>query len=244
MQDPTSTAPTAAESLYDPRALQILSTEHWGLLSNRALAYNESFTRAGMFLTFLSMSFVALALLAQAIGFTGDYMVVAGIALSFNLLIGLFTFARIITTWIIDGQSTQGMNRIRQGYVRIAPAVAEYFITGLHDDEAGVNVTYGIRDTSTRLAGVTYGLSTTLGMVGVIVALLAGLLTGLVAVAGGASLALSLGVGALAAVLMFLVQLGWAARVLIRAALPARFPTPASTSVVGGEGLEPPTSSV
>lgn len=223
MQDPTAAA--AAETLYDPRALQILSTEHWGLLSNRALAYNESFTRAGMFLTFLSMSFVALALLAQAIGFTGDYMVVAAIALAFNLLIGLFTFARIMTTWIIDGQSTQGMNRIRQGYVRIAPAVAEYFITGFHDDEAGVNVTYGIRNTS-RLAGVTYGLSTTLGMVGVVVALLAGLLTGLVAIAAGFALWPAVGAGAIGAVLVFLAELVWAGRVLLNAALPARFPTP------------------
>ena len=37
----------------DPRVLQILSTEHWGLLTARSLAYNEAFTRASMFLTFL-----------------------------------------------------------------------------------------------------------------------------------------------------------------------------------------------
>ena len=40
-------------SLDDPRVLTILSTEHWSLLSGRSLAYNEAFTRGGMFLTFL-----------------------------------------------------------------------------------------------------------------------------------------------------------------------------------------------
>ena len=54
-----------------PRVVQILATEHWSLLASRSLAYNEAFTRGGMFLTFLSMSFVALALLAQAMSF-GD----------------------------------------------------------------------------------------------------------------------------------------------------------------------------
>src|SRR5687768_9183503 len=48
----------------DPGVLQILSTEHWGLLSARSLVYNEAFTRVGSFLTLVSLSFVGLALLA------------------------------------------------------------------------------------------------------------------------------------------------------------------------------------
>ncbi|MEO6578759.1 MAG: hypothetical protein ABIO99_07680, partial [Candidatus Limnocylindria bacterium] len=71
---PSSAPPGPVTSLDDPRVLQILSTEHWGLLSARSLAYNEAFTRGGMFLTFLSMSFVALALLAQGMSFGGDFL--------------------------------------------------------------------------------------------------------------------------------------------------------------------------
>ena len=48
-------------SIDDPRTIQLLATEHWSLLGARSLAYNEAFVRAGMFLTFLSTSFVALA---------------------------------------------------------------------------------------------------------------------------------------------------------------------------------------
>ena len=42
--------------------LQVLSTEHWSLLASRSLAWNESFARAGMFLSALSGAIVALAL--------------------------------------------------------------------------------------------------------------------------------------------------------------------------------------
>ena len=64
-----TTEVTPITSLEDPRVIQILSTEHWSLLSARGLAFNEAFIRGGMFLTFLSTSFVALALLAQAMTF-------------------------------------------------------------------------------------------------------------------------------------------------------------------------------
>ena len=46
--------------------LQVLSTEHWSLLASRSLAWNESFSRAGMFLSTLTGAIVALALVAQA----------------------------------------------------------------------------------------------------------------------------------------------------------------------------------
>src|SRR5687768_18105566 len=86
---------TPIASLDDPRAIQLLSTEHWSLLSARALAYNEAFVRGGMFLTFLSMSFVALALLAQAMSFGDSFLTVAAVVLAFDLVIGLATYARI-----------------------------------------------------------------------------------------------------------------------------------------------------
>ena len=57
--------------------LQVLATEHWGLLATRSLAWNESFTRAGMFLTTLSGAIVALALVAQATEFGGEFVLFA-----------------------------------------------------------------------------------------------------------------------------------------------------------------------
>jgi uncharacterized membrane protein YphA (DoxX/SURF4 family) len=44
--------------------MQILTTEHWSLLSSRSLAWNEAFARVGMYLTALTGAMVALGLVA------------------------------------------------------------------------------------------------------------------------------------------------------------------------------------
>jgi len=119
-------------SLDDPRALTILSTEHWSLLSSRSLAYNEAFTRGGMFLTFLSMSFVALALLAQGMSFGQQFLTIAAIVLAFNLVIGL-TLGRIAGANEDDLRAIHGMARIRHGYTQIAPLVTPCFTSATHD---------------------------------------------------------------------------------------------------------------
>src|SRR5688500_17407242 len=130
-------------SLDDPRAITILTTEHWSLLSARALAYNEAFVRGGMFLTFLSMSFVALALLAQAMSFGDSFLTVAAVVLAFDLVIGLATYARISGANVDDLRAVHGMARIRHAYTEIAPVVAPYFTTATHDDIESVLTIYG-----------------------------------------------------------------------------------------------------
>ncbi|MGQ0607080.1 MAG: hypothetical protein ACT4OQ_01260, partial [Chloroflexota bacterium] len=147
-----STSPTPAEahpadspvvSLNDPRAIQILSTEHWSLLSARSLAYNEAFVRGGMFLTFLSTSFVALALFSTAMSFGDGFLAIAAIVLAFDFVLGLLTYGRIIGANMDDMRAVHGMSRIRHGYTEVAPILAPYFTTGTHDDEAGVMISYG-----------------------------------------------------------------------------------------------------
>lgn len=92
-------------SLDDPRAITLLTTEHWSLLSARSLAYNEAFVRAGMFLTFLSMSFVALALVAQAMAFGQGFLTVAAIVamvggVLVSVLAMLLGFGGGVATWL------------------------------------------------------------------------------------------------------------------------------------------------
>ena len=62
--------------LADPRALTILTTEHWSLLTARSLVYNEAFARGGMFLTFLTGTLVALGFVSQGSGFATGFLVV------------------------------------------------------------------------------------------------------------------------------------------------------------------------
>src|SRR5689334_1163173 len=69
----SGSTPGAADGFADPRLLQVLTAEHSSLLTSRSLAYNEAFTRASMFLTFLSMSFVALAVIGPPLAFSRDF---------------------------------------------------------------------------------------------------------------------------------------------------------------------------
>lgn len=68
------------------------------------------FTRDGMFLTFLSMSFVALALLAQGMSFGGDFLAVAAVVLAFDLVIGLATCGRIMGANADDWRAVHGIH--------------------------------------------------------------------------------------------------------------------------------------
>jgi hypothetical protein len=121
--------------------LQILSTEHWSLLASRSLAWNESFARAGMFLSTLSGAMVALALVA-GLDKTGDaFFLFAIVLLPIVLFIGLATLLRLGAANRHDAICVIGMNRIRGAYLELAPELAPYFVMSPHDDPRGMHVT-------------------------------------------------------------------------------------------------------
>jgi hypothetical protein len=186
-----SAAPGPITSLDDPRAVQILSTEHWSLLATRSLVYNEAFTRGGMFLTFLSMSFVALALLAQGMSFGDQFLSVAAVVLAFDLVIGLTTYGRISGANVDDLRALHGMARIRHAYTEAAPILVPYFTAATHDDIESVLKGYGELPESV-IGQVIYALTTSGGMIGLITAMVGGVLAGVVAlllgIAGGAAI--------------------------------------------------------
>ncbi len=200
----SSSPPGPVTSLDDPRALQILSTEHWGLLSARSLAYNEAFTRGGMFLTFLSMSFVALALLAQAMSFGDGFLTVAAVVLAFDLVIGLTTYGRIMGANIDDMRAAHGMARIRHAYTLIAPITEPYFTSPTHDDPTSVSLTYGAPSTS-FLGDLTYGLTTSGGMIGLIVAMVGGVFVAVVALIIGVDGGAAVWIGVAGALVVFVL---------------------------------------
>ena len=123
--------------------LQVLATEHWGLLATRALAWNESFTRAGMFLSALSGAIVALALVAQATSFGDEFALFALVILPVVLFIGVTTFIRMGGSNYYDALCMVGMNRIRHAYLQITPEVEPYLVMGTHDDDRSVSLSMG-----------------------------------------------------------------------------------------------------
>jgi hypothetical protein len=231
MPDSASSRTDAPEpaGLDDPRALQILSTEHWSLLSQRSLAYNEAFTRAGMFLAFLSMSFVGLALLSQGMAFDRTFLLISAAVLAFDIIIGLATFFRVAGCNFDDLRALHGMNRIRHAYVEMAPGVAPYFTTGYHDDPASVYRNYGFATLERSvLQDLGHGLATTIGMVELIVSLLTGALVVVVALALDAPLWLAIAVAVVTMSVVLAAMMRW---VMVRAErvaaeLPVLFPAP------------------
>jgi hypothetical protein len=128
-----ASAPSAGQPTSDPNQpwagsspppnvrAQLLATEHWSLLATRSQTWNESFARAQMFLSALSASVIALALVAQSTGFESGFIAFALVLLPVVLFLGLTTYIRLVavnhdeTRWVLE------MNRIRAAYLELAP---------------------------------------------------------------------------------------------------------------------------
>jgi cytochrome c biogenesis protein CcdA len=167
--------------IEDPRALQILSTEHWSLLTARSLVYNEAFARAGMFLAFLSATLLVLGLISTATGFSDGFLVIAAVLLALDLFIGLATIGRINAAGEEDIRYLQGMNRLRNAYHDMVPGLEGYFITSKYDDLDSTLMMYGPPDTSidnaSNFRAILHGFTTAPVMIAVIVCAVVGALT-------------------------------------------------------------------
>ena len=205
MPDPSTMPPLLSDraGVNDAVRVQILATEHWSLLATRSMTWNEMFSRAGMFLTVLSAAVVALALVAQATDFGDNFRIFALLLLPVVLLLGLGTQIRLGDARGEDVWLVIGMNRLRHAYLELAPELEPYFVTAHHDDPAGIMQTYGpdARVTPSRI------LAGTPVLVGVINAVVAGVLAGLVAEAFGATTAVFVSAGVVAG-LAYVAALG------------------------------------
>jgi hypothetical protein len=125
-----------------PDAVAILSTEHWSLIASRSLLWNEALNRTAVYLSVLSAAIVALALLANATHFGSRTTTVALVLLPVVLFLGIATQIRLVEINRAEIELVLAMNRLRHGYLRIAPALTPYFSTSDHDDEQGLAVSY------------------------------------------------------------------------------------------------------
>ena len=164
--------------------LQILSTEHWSLLASRSLAWNESFSRAGMFLSTLSGAIVSLALVAQATSFGSGFTLFALVILPVVLFIGLTTLIRLGGSNYHDAMCVIGMNRIRAGYLELAPDLERFFVMGVHDDVPGITLTMALPPGTSN---VLHGFAATPAVVSVINSVLVGVIVALIALQLGLS---------------------------------------------------------
>ena len=198
----------AAEGGGTPLALQlqVLSTEHWSLLASRSLAWNESFARAGMFLSALSGAIVALALVAQATAFGDGFRIFALVILPVVLFIGLTTLIRLGLSNYHDSLCVLGMNRIRAAYFERVPEVRRYFVMPGHDDGAAVWRAMGQDPSMPMMAALLGGAPI---LVIVLNAVVAGVIGAVAALQVQAAGSVAFIVGAAVFLVVFVAQLAW-----------------------------------
>lgn len=124
------------------RRLQILATEHWGLLAARSTAQSEVLTRITIYLTLVSAGLVTIGLLGQATNFRSWFAVAALGILGFLSVVGLLTLMRVMTVAEEDLMYVVAMNRIRGAYADVDSTAAGYFLASPSDDQLGSMVTY------------------------------------------------------------------------------------------------------
>jgi hypothetical protein len=82
-----------------------------------------------------------------------------------------------------DAICVVGMNRIRAGYLELAPDLERFFVMGVHDDVKGIGLTMAVEPGTSNLL---HGLAATPGVVSVINAVLVGVILGLIGLQLGA----------------------------------------------------------
>lgn len=196
--------------------LQILSTEHWSLLASRSLAWNETFSRAGMFLSTLSGAIVALALVSQAAEFGAGFVWFALLILPVVLFIGVTTFIRQGGANYHDAFCVVGMNRIRAAYFELAPDLERYFVTSGHDDVRGMSISMGTPTTAG--VGALEVIAGTPTMIAIINAVIGGAIAGLVGVQIGAMSLVCVVVGIVCFAAVLGLEFAYALRAIAKAA--------------------------
>lgn len=198
--------PTSNGDVSPSMRLQILSTEHWSLLASRSLAWNESFSRAGMFLSALSGAIVALGLVGGASGFGEAFTLFALVILPVVLFIGVGTWIRLGASNYHEMLCVIGMNRIRAAYLELAPDLERYFVMSAHDDFPGIGVTMGVPPGGSRAFWLAQILAGTPTIVTILNSVLAGTIAAIATVRVGGSPSTTFLVGAVGFLIAMVAQ--------------------------------------
>lgn len=183
--------------------LQILMAEHSSLTASRSLVWSEAFARAGMYLSALSGATVALALIGQGSGFGPSFVLFALLILPVVIFVGESTVVRLGVANMSDATYVVGLNRIRGGYLEMAPELERFLVTSAHDDAAGIARTLG-----TRRAGVPilHIIAATPFVVGTINAVVLAVFLATVALQLQAAIAVAIAFGVVGAVVSVVIH--------------------------------------
>jgi hypothetical protein len=190
--DGLSSGNGAPDSASPSVRAQLLATEHWSLLASRSTTQGEVLTRISMFLTLTSASLVSLALVGQATRFSDVFLLLAGVVLLTDLVVGLLTQVRVLNVAAEDIMYVLAMNRLRAAYLELDPGIAKFIMSSPHDDMAGSVQTYyflGRRSSWSHVAGSSMVFIHTVNSA--LIAILAGLLASVLGTGTGVAAVLA-----------------------------------------------------
>lgn len=110
--------------------LSALVTEHFVLQSARGVATSEAASRSSLYLTFLSGALIALGFIAQV---SERFDTFAAAVLPAIVVLGEFTYVRLLENSIEDVLFQRRINRIRRWYLGLHPDAAQFFGDVLRD---------------------------------------------------------------------------------------------------------------
>ena len=210
------------KGLDDPRALDILTTEHWSLLSARTLGYQEMLGRATIFIGILSGTVIALALLAQATRFGSEMLSFAAVLFVVCLFIGLTTFVRCVAINLEDARWVLGMSLLRRAYLQIVPELEPFFVASHECVVDPRPLEYG---SAQRPGDLANSLTTTSSVVAALNSVLAGSLASDLGTLVGLALTPTLAIGGAVSIVSAILHVRYAARFRRRHMPTTKLPT-------------------
>ena len=117
---------------------QFLTTEHSALQNARNAVVIESNGRTASFLTTISASIVALALVSQISRFGEVFLLFSLVLIPTLGMIGISAYVRVVQLDFSAFVYTAAINRIRRFYLRATPEIAQYLSFPASDDQRSV----------------------------------------------------------------------------------------------------------
>jgi hypothetical protein len=111
----------------DSDFMQALGAEFSMLQSARGATISESSSRSSLYMTTLSASVVALALVAQATRFGQGFFIFALAVMPVVFFLGIATYYRLLETGVEDVIYARAISKIRDYFAQIDPTRASFF---------------------------------------------------------------------------------------------------------------------
>ncbi|SCL32575.1 hypothetical protein GA0070624_4512 [Micromonospora rhizosphaerae] len=187
------------EDAREQALLTALTTEHFVLQTSRSATITESVGRASVFLTLLSAALIGLGFVSSSGSLLKPYL---GAVLPTLVITGLLTFARLVQNMVENSLDLKRIQRIRAYYHRQFAGEHDFFADAVAGggDLRAIAAAVGTTPARWQL------LLTTAAMVGAVNALLIGLGVALLAGLLGGSPALAIALGVAVALVSFAAE--------------------------------------